>query len=497
MSFSLRPYQSDAIGQASEILSRGGVPLIASPTGSGKTVLAVGMISANPGRSLFLAPRRELVHQAAEKLEFAGIPAGIVMAGETPNSYRKVQVASVQTLYARLKRGVMMPPASLVIIDEAHLALSPSTLAVLKHYADAYRVGLTATPARGDGRALGQLFTELVEVTTVKDLTEQGYLCDAIYYAPSTPDLREVKIDAKTKDYVPGQLAKAVDKPELIGDIVAHWHKLAAGRRTVVFASSIEHSQHLANEFNASGVKAEHVDAITPHGQREQIFQRFRSGETTILTNCFLASYGFDLPDLSCVVLARPTKSLVLYLQMVGRGLRPAPGKDYCLVLDHAATVHQHGFADFPHAWSLSGSETVAERADAKRKERKESKPHTCGQCRHVFQHSLTCPKCGWAVPRPARNVQTLQGDLERVKGERKRDSRRIFAELRMYAVSRNYANGWAAHKYREIFGQFPPWAWNQDKLLPPTTETEGLIRYLQIKWRNEKRKETRSRSPA
>jgi superfamily II DNA or RNA helicase len=481
------------LAKTAAVLAGGGVPLVVAPTGSGKTILAVAMIAANPGRSLFLAPRRELVHQTVEKLEAAGIHAGIIMAGEDPNAYRKVQVASIQTLYSRLKRGVLMPSASLVIVDEAHLSISPSTLAVLSHYTEAYRVGLTATPARGDGRALGMVYSEIVEVTTVRDLTEAGFLAPAVYYAPSKPDLRHVKVDAKTRDYVPSQLSKAVDRPELVGDIVQHWHKLAAGRRTVVFASSIEHSQHLANEFNRSGVPAEHVDAVTPQVERTKIFDRFRSGETQILTNCFLASYGFDLPDLSCVVLARPTKSLVLYLQMIGRGLRPAPGKDDCLILDHAGAVHEHGFADFPHDWSIDGEMTVSERAESKRKKTGESKPHTCGQCSHVFRGQMICPKCGWVLPRKATPVAVVDGDLERVRGERVRDNRRIYAELRMYAFSRNYQNGWAAHKYRAIFGDFPPWAWNGDKLLVPSAETVGLIKHLQIKWAKARAKEQRA----
>jgi DNA repair protein RadD len=487
-SFSLRPYQQAALTAVGESLRAGRRPILLAPTGAGKTVMAVAVMAAAKSagrRVLFVAPRRELVHQTVEKLTAAGLPPGIVMAGESPSLYAPLQVASVQTLHARLKKGAACAPrADLVIVDEAHLSISPSTLRVLDHYRDAMVLGLTATPARGDGRALGVVYDEIIPVASVAELTAQGFLCPAVYYAPTKPDLDEVQVRAG--DYVQGQLERVMSAPKLVGDIVSHWHKLAAGRRTVVFASGIEHSQHLANAFNRSGVPAEHVDAATPQAERDRIFERFRRGDTGVLTNCFLASYGFDLPDLSCVVLARPTKSLVLYLQMVGRGLRPAPGKTDALVLDHSGAVDLHGFADEDRPWSLAGDETVQER-QAKLRERdpkaREQRTRTCGSCAHVFRGSMVCPKCGWQVPRPAKDVAVIDGDLERRNGEARRQQRQTYAELRMYAHSRGFKPGWAAHKYKEAFGSFPPWDWNRDAMAVPSAETAGLVKHLQIKW--------------
>jgi DNA repair protein RadD len=486
--FTLRPYQQAALAECGNALAAGRRPILVAPTGAGKTVLAVALIAAARAagrRSLFLAPRRELVHQTVEKLTASGLPPGIVMAGEAPSLYAPVQVASLQTLHARLKKGGgHVPRADLVIVDEAHLSIAPSSLKVLEHYRDADVVGLTATPARGDGRALGIVFDQLVPVSSVSELTAEGFLCPAVYYAPSKPDLSEVKVQAG--DYVQNQLERVMNAPQLIGDVVQHWHKLAAGRRTVVFASGIEHSQHLANAFNESGVRAEHVDAATPQSCRDAIFDRFRAGYTTILTNCFLASYGFDLPDLSCVVLARPTKSLVLYLQMVGRGLRPAPGKADALILDHSGAVDIHGFADEDRPWSLEGDETVQERQAKQRKAEpkaaQQEKVRTCGECRHVFRGSLVCPKCGWQVPRPARDVAVMDGELERRNGRQRQEQRDVYAELRMYAHSRGFKPGWAAHKFRELFQRFPPWAWNGDAMKVPSAETAGKVKYLAIR---------------
>lgn len=480
----LRPYQSAAIGAITRSLADGHRPLVVAPTGAGKTIIGVAVILAckrGGGRALFIAPRRELVHQTAEKLRAAGIQAGIIMAGEPPSPYAPVQVATAQTLHSRTKRQQYASQFDLVVVDEAHLSITKSMLTVLERYKSARLIGLTATPARGDGRALGQLYDDLIPVASVADLTEQGYLCPAIYYAPTKPDLAEVKVRAG--DYVAEQLERAMDTPQLIGDIVQHWHKLASGRRTVVFASGIEHSRHLANEFCRSGVKAEHIDALTDQRNRDAIFARFRSGETQVLTNCFLASYGFDLPDLSCVVLARPTKSLVLYLQMVGRGLRPAPGKADALVLDHSGAVDLHGFADEPRPWSLDGDDTVQERyARQKKAEPREQRQRTCHDCRYVFRGSMVCPKCGWQVPRRAADVAVMDGELERRNGKSRRDQRQTYAELRMYAHSRGFKPGWAAHKFREAFGRFPPWAWNNDQAAVPSESTAGLVKYLQIK---------------
>ena len=135
-----------------------------------------------------------------------------------------------------------------------------------------------------------------------------------------------------------------MNQPQLMGDVVEHWLRHAADRRTVVFGTSVDHAIALAAAFRAAGVPAEHVDANTPTEEREAVFGRFRAGETQVLTNCFLAAYGFDLPAIAAVVLARPTKSLMLYLQMLGRGLRIDDGKRDCLVLDHAGCVHRFGF---------------------------------------------------------------------------------------------------------------------------------------------------------
>lgn len=483
----LRDYQSDAIRRVTDALRDGRKPVLVSPTGSGKTVIAAAMLTASyqaGRRALFLAPRRELVKQTVEKCVRSGLPTGVIMSGSDARTYAPVQVASIPTLHSRLKRQPnFQPDADLIIVDECHLSVSPSTLSVLARYPNAHIIGLTATPARADGRALGLVYDALVPVASVRELTERGFLCPATYYAPSEPDLSEVRVDSKTRDYVQAQVEEIMDRPKLVGDVVEHWFKLAQGRRTVVFASSIKHSEHLAHEFRSHGITAEHVDAMTPEAERDAIFGRFRRGDTTVLTNCFLASYGFDLPDLSCVVLARPTRSLVLYLQMVGRGLRPADGKEDCIVLDHAGAVTLHGMADEDFPWDLDGATTMEQRQkDRAKKAKTEAKSHRCKQCAFVFRHAIACPKCGWQVPRPRENVETLDGELERLNGKSKHNKRDVYAQLLTYAGQKGYKPGWAYFAFKDLFHQDPVREWRGDPAQEPTEPTKALIKYLFIR---------------
>jgi DNA repair protein RadD len=321
----------------------------------------------------------------------------------------------------------------------------------------ALRVGLTATPTRKDGRALGTIYDDLIEPCTIADLVRDGYLTPARYFSVSEPDLARVRTFAG--DYHQGELENAVNQPQLVGDVVSHWLSHAAGRRTVVFATSIKHSVALCDEFRRAGVAAEHVDGDTPQELRDATFERFRDGGTQLLTNCFLASYGFDLPALSCIVLARPTKSLMLYLQMIGRGLRPAAGKRDCLVLDHSGSVHRHGFAHDTRTWTLEGHQALVTR-ERSTTEKYEKKYLTCPECAAVFGGTRLCPECGYHFAPAGKEVVTLTGELVEIGVGLEPEllnQLTFFAELRGYAAEKQFKPGWAAHKYRQRYGDCRP----------------------------------------
>ena len=480
----LRTYQANAITQIDASVAGGHDPLVVSPTGSGKTVIAGEIIRRKAeagGRVLFLAPRRELIHQASRKLADVGVNHGIILAGDArQNLYLPVQVASIDTLRARLGKLQMLDP-HLVLVDEAHLYVTEIRQKLLTQW-DVPRIGLTATPVRKDGRGLRLLFDDLIEVASVAELTEQGHLVPARYFSIAEPDLSRVSTVAG--DYHNGELAGAM--LQLVADVPKTWLERAAGRRTAVFAVNVAHSIALQAEFASLGVSAEHVDGSTPMLEREAILRRFAAGQTQVLCNCQIASIGFDLPALDCIQLARPTKSLALYLQMLGRGLRPSPGKTDCLVLDHSGAVHRHGFAHDEREWTLDGHADMTTTRAAR--ERKAGKEITCPECTFVFCGGRQCPECGYYIKRPGKAIETIDGELIEVGGNlapEQQDKLAFYLELRGYVVESGFKPAWAAHKFKERFGgNFPPWAWNDLPAASPSLETRRWVQSRNIAWR-------------
>lgn len=373
----LRHYQSDAIQQARTRLAFGKKRLLMNaPTGAGKTVIAAGLVQlavAKGKRVLFLAHRRELITQTVAKLVDAGvINFGVIMAGASlHNAHAPVQVASIQTLIRR-----EFPPADLIILDECHRANSRSYLSVLANYPEVPVLGLSATPERLDGKGLDDIFEELIVVETVPNLIAAGFLVSPICYGGTVPDLSGVRI--KRGDYDESQVANAMDKPKLIGDIVTNWLRLAQGKLTAVFAASVEHAKHIAQEFLQAGIMAAVVTGDTPTAERDAIIADWRAGFITVVVNVFVFVEGFDFPALECVVLARPTKSVSLYLQAVGRVMRPAPGKSTALVLDHAGCVAQLGPPGMDREWSLEGA--------AKKRDNSAKNLRTCDTCSMIYE---------------------------------------------------------------------------------------------------------------
>jgi superfamily II DNA or RNA helicase len=444
-------------------------------------------------RVLFLAPRRELVYQCAAKLRAVGVDHGIIMAGVGPDPDGRIQVASAPTLHARcVRRSHPLPPAGLIIVDEAHLSIAKTVKGLIEAYPKAIVIGLTATPARGDGRGLGEVYDDLIISTPVAALVEEGFLSPQRYYAPTTPDLEGIKI--VRGDYHEGQLGKRMDQPKLVGDVVSNWLRLAQKRPTVVFATTIKHSIHLRDRFLEAGVVAEHIDANTTTEERADILARVDSGETQVICNCFLLSYGWDCPRISCAALARPTKSIVLFFQMVGRILRPFPGKDDALIIDHSGAVADIGFVDEEMPWSLDGDGKVQER-NAKKKE---SKPIVCQGCSTVYSKRIDCPECGWTPVKKGKPVAFIDGDLAEIKRNKKRKQRDwtmedksfFYAQLLGFVSEKGYSQGWAAHKYKEKFKVWP----NHPSIknvapAPPTAEVRSWIKSRQIAWAKRKEK--------
>lgn len=496
----LRPYQLDLVSRVGEQVAAGRRRiLLVLPTGGGKTVVAAQLIqeSVHSGqRVLFLAHRRELIHQTSQKLHSVGIDHGVILAGHPTRPGERVQVAAIATLHARAVRGSAMelPPADLVLIDEAHHVRARTYQQILNGYPQAVTLGLTATPCRGDGRGLGNAFETLVEGPSVAELIAGGFLVPARVYAPSEPDLTGIRVERG--DYIEAQLAERVNTVELVGDIVEHWLRLGEGRRTVVFACGIQHSVHLRNRFREAGVLAEHIDGGTPADERDFILARLADGSVDVLCNAMVLTEGWDSPSVSCLVLARPTKSLGLYRQMVGRVLRPAPGKADCLVLDHSGAVFQHGFVDDEIVWTLREDKRAENKTHAGRSTKQSARAlTTCPECSAVRFEGENCSACGWRVRPKAAAVEVLPGDLHHLTrdggGASTFDAsarRRFHAELAWIARERDYKPGWISNKYRERFGVWPPD--RSIEPLQPSPATRAWVKSRLIAWVHSKNRQ-------
>lgn len=405
----LRPYQQALINGARDAY-RGGerAVLFHLPTGGGKTVTASTVVegAARKGnRTWWLTHRRELAEQASQTFYGMGIPHGTIRAGSISDRHALVQVASIQTIARRLAQ---LDAPDLIVFDEAHHIGAAQWEAIFNAYPNARILGLTATPWRLDGQGLGNWFGQMVTGPTVADLIEQGSLSPYRLFAPAIPDLSGVGTAAG--DYQRGALAKAMDKPTIVGDAIGHYNRLCPGKRAVAFAAGVENSRHIAAQFNDAGIAAEHVDGSMPAEQRDAAVERFRSGETLVLSNADLFGEGFDVPAIEAAILLRPTKSLSLYLQQVGRALRPFPGKAEAIILDHAGNSLKHGLPDDEREWSLEDRERRAKR-DAL-----EVPVRQCTECFFVYRPAPACPSCGHAPPVVARQIEVVEGSLEEVR---------------------------------------------------------------------------------
>lgn len=417
-----RQYQYDVVELARELLRKGDVKriIIQAATGAGKTVIAAMMMASATKmgkRVLFLAPARELVNQCSNKLNDFDVPHGIIMAGRGYDLSHLVQVASKDTLWSRAKvsKRLDLPAAELVFVDEAHLSLSRTWKSLIESYPAAVIVGLTATPARGDGKGLGDIYQGMVQTIPPSKLIGKGFLVPTKVWAPSTPDLKGVKISKG--DYQANELEKTMNKAKLVGDIVSHWQRLGDDRQTIVRTSGIEHSMHIRDSFLAAGVKAEHLDGETPLEEREAIIKRFASGDTRILTQCNIVNCGFDCPAASCLIDANPTKSYVRFRQGAGRIQRPCDGKTFAVYLDHAGNVIRHGMPDADIEWEL----TTTEQAAKKPKDKDAPLPKICPACKAVIPSAPVCPACGYQFkekPRVAKAVENEDGVLVEFSGD-------------------------------------------------------------------------------
>ena len=438
----LRDYQIKAINDVHSAWAHGFKrPCVVMPCGAGKSITVADMAKRttdNKKRVLFLVHRQELCEQIYNTFLSYGVDMTLC------------EIGMVQTISRRLDR--MLTP-SLIITDENHHCLAASYRKIYDHWSNVCCIGVTATPIRLNGSGLGEVNDCLIIGPTVRELIERNCLSDFDYYAPPVADLSGLKTK-RTGDFDPDEIEKALNKPQIYGDVIEYYHELAEGRQAVCYCATISHSKAMAAEFRSKGISAEHIDGDTPKAERKEIIRKFRDGELTILCNVDLISEGFDVPDCSAVILMRPTKSLTLYIQQAMRCMRYKPGKR-AVIIDHVGNVHRFGLPDQNIEWSLS----------PKRSPKKTDKSKTdedfnivqCPKCFFTHQPAEACPKCGYVYPvKEERSLkESKEARLERITETVRHYTQpkecRNHEELVAYAKNKGYKPGWVYYAAKEL----------------------------------------------
>jgi DNA repair protein RadD len=463
MNYEDRPYQLKLIEDVKAELRNGKRRILMQlPTGGGKTFIAARIAkgTADKGNTVwFLVHRDFLVAQTAATFTEFAIPHGLIVAkGST--GLESTMVVAIDTLRARMAKIKYHKPR-VVFWDECHHIKAATWAKIFEWFGpDCTHLGMTATPQRLDGRGLSPPFEVMVQGPTTGELMAMGYLCQYRAYAPSGLDLSNV--DMVAGDYNQAQLSDEVERSVIVGDVVGHYQRLAASRRALYFCVSLPFSRRLVSAFSARGIPALHLDADSNKEERAQAARALASGAVKVLCNVGLFGEGYDLEaqagepvTVEAVGLVRPTMSLSLHLQQLGRGMRPKP--EPAIFLDHAGNIERHGLPDSPRDWTLAGRVRNAER-----KLVKECK--ACGAINKVT--AVVCEACLAPFPKaPREEPDHIEGILEEVDAkafnariEEIRQAKYIRARREeLVAAAKTYAELEALAK---LWDYKPGWAW-------------------------------------
>lgn len=430
----LRPYQQDLFDKVTQSFVDGyRRVLVESPCGSGKTVLMAHMAAAaqKAGRNTWvILPRQEIMDQTFATFERCGVGLDRIHIGMT--------ITTANHLHE-------LPKPDLILYDECHISVANTYWKISNAFPDAWIVGATASPCRTDNRPLGDLYETMVSGVTVRWLIENECLAPYKYY--SVPVVNDEVVDNKSVHY-----EDVLMKPSVYGDVIESYRKFADGMQTVVYCTSVKHSKETADAFNAADIKALHIDGTTPPEQRKAMVDNFRKGEVRVLCNCDLISMGFDMPDIGCVILLRPTNSTALHVQQAGRALRYKPGKE-AVIIDMVGNYTRHGLPDDDHSWSLTKPMIKKKAFD----EEGNLYVRMCPECYMTFKTADSCPFCGTPYPLHPRELKAKEEiELARITAEEmaavelaKKKARmevgqcRTLDDLWKVARERGYNPGW------------------------------------------------------
>lgn len=408
---------------------------------------------------LILVHRKELIIQCSMALTALGVSHGIIAPG-FPSTWAKVQIASVQTLVNRLDR---ITPPRLIISDECHHAGATSWAKIFLHFPHANILGVTATPCRLDGRGLGRdaggFFDVMVCGPSIKELITRGFLAEPKLFAPPIgADLSS--LHKRAGDFITSEAAAALDKPAITGCAVQHYRSIVQGAPSIAFCSSVAHAEHVAEEFRQAGYNAASIDGSMHDNDRRKRITDLGTGSLNVLTSCDIISEGTDIPIVAGAILLRPTDSLSLFMQQVGRALRMYEGKKCAYILDHVGNCHRHGLPDADREWNLLGTKGQKKKSD----EEKDIKLKQCEVCYSCHLPAPVCPNCGNVYPKMQREIEHRDGELvefdrerfEQMERDRQKQFNRIeerkcktLEDFQALAAARGYNPGWAYHRYR------------------------------------------------
>ena len=429
MILTLRDYQSQAVENVRQAYrQKHNAPLLVLSTGGGKTVIFCHIterMALLGKRVIILVHRQELLNQTSEALTAFGVEHGCISPGHS-HTCHPIQVASVQTIVRRLNR---IQEPDLIVIDECHHSVAGSWAKIIKHFSKSRLLGVTATPMRLDGKGLGihsgGCFDTLVDGPAITELIEQGYLSQPLVYAPpSGVDLSGVK--TRGGDYEKAETAHRMDKPTITGCAIDHYMRLCNGMPAIAFCATVEHAQHVAQQFNGAGITAESLDGTLTDAARKHRITALGRGQIKVLTSCEIISEGTDIPIVGAAILLRPTKSTGLYLQQVGRALRPiyarghdlstvsgrlnaieAGGKQAAIIIDHVGNCYRHGLPDDVREWSLDGYTIKRKKSDTGPKIKQ------CDKCYAVYaMGKKCCPQCGNVNKIKKSEIRQVDGEL-------------------------------------------------------------------------------------
>lgn len=422
----LRPYQQKLFEDVRVAFRGKRSVLMQLPTGGGKTYIFAKMTESalKLGRQIWIVvPRNELLQQASDTLVNINVPHGKIAAGINESLAYKVHVVSKDTLIRRYDKIKRQP--NLMIIDEAHLALD-RYLEIANRFSNSRILGVTATPERLDGRGLSELYESIVLGPTLPELIELNYLTTVEYYSPPIQGLEEIK--RRGTEYSPEELDGLLRRRKIYGRAIDHYRRHAENKPCLVYCRGVKAADEIADKFTNAGYRFENIDGTMRYAKRKALIDALKSGKIHGLTSCDLITYGLDVPRVECIIMLRPTLSRTLYLQMVGRGLRPYNGKEKCIVLDHVGNLREHGHPLAHYDWNFEG-------AEKRRKSKKPDVAHLrlCPEIDYLYCEKPTCTGCPHNKNgKGRRNLEELEGNLEKIESPVKL-SDRPFDEQRKY----------------------------------------------------------------